>query len=181
MAKVEDRISLADARAMAGEIGVKLGFKTVLPEKIGPDTTFIKNVMIPSGSIRQEKPTIGDIDLVCTGDIDEFDVERLPGVEEVWSRGEKQIFFNYVAENGLWRPVNIFVLEDPDAFGGFMMHTTGSNVFNIVTRKKAKKRGMLLNQYGLFDRVTNEQVAGATEGSVFKALDMEWVPPNGRV
>jgi len=181
MAKVENRISLNDARKMAGEIATKAGYKVVLPEKIKADTKFIRNVMIPTGSIRQGKSTIGDIDFVCTGDFDEWDAEQIPGVEEVWSRGEKQIFFNYRSDEGLWRPINVFILDDPDSFGAFMIHTTGSNTFNIITRRKAKQQGLLVNQYGVFNRETQEKLAGETENSVFDVLGMKWVPPNERV
>ena len=180
-AKINGRISLNDALSIAGEIAEKLDFKYISPDKIGPNTKFIKNIIVPVGSIRRQKPDIGDIDLVCTGDIDAYDVERIKGVEKVWARGEKQIYFNYHANNGLWRSINIFVLDDPGSFGAFMMHTTGSNVFNIITRRHAKKYGMKLNQYELSDATTGENIAGDTEGSIFKALNMNYIQPNARI
>jgi len=180
MANVEARIPLNDALKLSGEIATKAGFKMIMPNKITGDSIFPRNVMIPTGSVRRGKSSIGDIDFVCTGDFDENDAAELEGTEEVWSRGEKQIFFNYHSDDGLWRPINVFILDDPDSFGAFMIHTTGSNTFNIITRKRAKKEGLLVNQYGVFNRETREKLAGQTENAVFKVLGMDWIPPNER-
>ena len=44
----------------------------------------------------------------------------------------------------------------------------------------AKRKGFKLNEYGLFDRETNVQVAGHTEQSIFDYLEWEFREPNNR-
>lgn len=71
-------------------------------------------------------------------------------------------------------------LVERDTFGAASIGMTGSNEFNIALRSIAKKKGFLLNNYGLFDRDTNKLIAGKTESDVFKALGLKFIPPAKR-
>lgn len=71
-------------------------------------------------------------------------------------------------------------LVDKDTFGAASIGMTGSNEFNIALRSIAKKKGFLLNNYGLFDRDSNKLIAGKTESDVFKALGIKFIPPAKR-
>ena len=115
------------------------------------------------------------------------EVEDIEGVEEVTSRGSKQIFFDYTSpETGITRPINIFVSTEPDRFGGMLMHTTGPSKYNILLRMIAKRAGGKASQYGVFDSEGN-QIGGETEASYYRALKTkkwpegkEWKAPELR-
>jgi DNA polymerase (family 10) len=58
----------------------------------------------------------------------------------------------------------------PESWGAAMFFATGPKRYGISYRAKAKRNGMLLNQYGLYDLETGEKIAGKTEESIFKIL-----------
>ena len=69
----------------------------------------------------------------------------------------------------------------PEERGAMMLFATGSKEFNIQMRSAAKKKGLKLNQYGLFCQKTGRKVCSArTEKDIFGWLGMEFVPPNKR-
>lgn len=73
-----------------------------------------------------------------------------------------------------------FINVPKSSFGAALLHSTGSGDFNHGLRSFAKKKGFKLNQYGLFDVATNKKIAGTTEESIFKALDLKPIPPTDR-
>ncbi len=176
-AKTKNRIPLKEAYDMGKELIKKLGLKNKNPYTLKPDQAFIPDKAIIGGSIRRKKETIGDIDLLVTGHITEDQLRDIPGVQEIWSGSEKQLYFNYVSDDGMWRPINIWECDDPSAFGAFLIHVTGSRPYNIMLRSKSKYKGLRLNQYGLFNAKTNKYLAGKTEESIFKKLGMAWSKP----
>jgi len=62
-----------------------------------------------------------------------------------------------------------------------LFHFTGSKGYNIRTRALAKRRGWLLNQYGLFDARTGQRVRGTsavrTERELARFLGVSYRPP----
>jgi len=180
MTKITSRITLIEAIDIVQEIGAKINMKIINCNELKSYSVFIPNRLIITGSIRRQKSTIGDIDLVCTKNISLNDIQKMPGVKEIWSRGIKQVYFNYVSNKGILRSINFFIITDPKSFGAFMLHTTGDNLFNIILRKKAKKKNLKLNQYGIFNIIDNKKIAGETEQSIFDALGMKYVEPENR-
>lgn len=87
-----------------------------------------------------------------------------------------------VGDTKLRVPVDIFLVgksERPYA----LYHYTGPREYNIRTRSYAKRNGMKLNQYGLFDATTNEPVRGSrvrTEREVAELLGVTYYPPSKR-
>jgi DNA polymerase (family 10) len=47
-------------------------------------------------------------------------------------------------------------------------------------RVRAKKMGLKLNEYGVFDRNTGAYIAGATEADVYQALGKPYKSPDLR-
>ena len=127
------------------------------------------------GSIRQGKDMIGDIDIVVIPNIEpgEF-LEQCKSIIEYEYGGKKKIFGMFMD-----RPINIFV-TDESGYGACTYQMTGPAKYNIRMRMVAKKKGFRLNEYGLYDRESSEYVAGATERSIFEALDMEYRSPAER-
>jgi DNA polymerase (family 10) len=65
-----------------------------------------------------------------------------------------------------------------EAYGAALVYFTGSKAHNIALRKRAQRRGLKLNEYGVFKG--NERLAGETEESVYAAFGLPWIPPELR-
>ena len=65
-----------------------------------------------------------------------------------------------------------------------LFHFTGSRRYNVRTRAHAKRRGWLLNQYGLFDAATGAPARGAaavrSERDLARLLGVTYRPPTDR-
>ena len=133
------------------------------------------NVVTIVGSIRQGKEMIGDIDIVVIPKIApaEF-LERCKDIIEYEYGGKKKIFGMFMD-----RPINIFVTNE-SGYGACTYQMTGPAKYNILMRRRAKLKGFRLNEYGVYDRESGDYVAGATERSIFEALDMEYKAPTER-
>jgi hypothetical protein len=64
--------------------------------------------------------------------------------------------------------------------GAALMYFTGPAGYNIGMRMRAKKMGLKLNEYGVFDRNTGAYIAGATEADVYQALGKPYKSPDLR-
>ena len=62
--------------------------------------------------------------------------------------------------------------------GAYYLYFTGPKAFNISMRGLAKKKGMLLNEKGLFKG--KKCVASETEEEIFEALGLEYMSPEER-
>lgn len=138
-----------------------------------PDTDYII-----AGSYRRGKELCGDIELVIPCD-------SMTDLARVNTHIMKQ--FGSTASltprmHGLYGEVqyDLFPVRRHQ-MGAMLLHATGSGAFNVLMRRKAHKRGLLLNQYGLFKRSTNEPVViSSEEGDFFKYLWMDFVDPKDR-
>ena len=139
------------------------------------------------GSLRRWRETIGDVDVLATGEDPEAITERLVSWEEV----------DEVIESGptktsvraLERRVDLRI-TGPAEWGAALQYFTGSKAHNIRLRNRAIARDLKVNEYGVFDVSgveededeprAGERVAGATEEDVYAALDLAWMPPEIR-
>lgn len=129
-----------------------------------------------AGSLRRRLETIGDIDLLVTGEDPKPVMERLksyPKVREVLSEGETKC--SVLLENGLQVDVRFL---DPDKFGAGLVYFTGSKQHNIAIRTLAKQKGLKISEYGVFRG--KKTVASRTEEEVYKILGLRWIPPELR-
>jgi DNA polymerase (family 10) len=107
---------------------------------------FKKFKIIPVGSIRREEKTHSDIDilLIAAAPLPDFSCNNLTLVEGQ-SRHQKYIFTlnktNYL--------IDVFICTKKE-LPYMLFHYTGSKQYNIRTRAYVKKKGLLLNQYGLW-------------------------------
>src|SRR5688572_12346261 len=129
-----------------------------------------------AGSIRRMKETIGDIDyLVAASDpervIDFF--VKMPEVQEVLGRGQAKAFVRLVG--GI--DADLLVVPE-ESWGSALQYFTGSKEHSVELRKIAIAKGLRLNEWGVFKG--EKRVAGATEEEVFRALGLQWVPPEMR-
>ncbi len=132
-----------------------------------------------AGSLRRGKETIGDVDLLVTGADPNLVLDRVatyPRVHEVLGRGVNKTSVK-VGREGL--QIDVRALEH-ESFGAAMQYFTGSKEHNIALRQRALRLGLTLNEYGLFRLDDNTRVAGETEEGVYKALGLDWIPPELR-
>lgn len=132
----------------------------------------------PAGSLRRGKETVGDIDILVGDDDPEEVLEAFvsyPGVDKVLMRGPTKS--SVVLKNGI--QVDIRVVS-PESYGAALLYFTGSKDHNVVLRSMGVSMGVKLNEYGLFDRVTGKMLAGRTEEEVYRALGLDWIPPELR-
>jgi DNA polymerase (family 10) len=64
------------------------------------------------------------------------------------------------------------------SYGAALLYFTGSKAHNIAIRALGMKRGLKINEYGVF-RGTR-RVGGREEADVFKAVGLPWIPPELR-
>lgn len=61
-----------------------------------------------------------------------------------------------------------------------MLYATGSKEHNILMRRNAKNKNMLLNQDGLYERDTNKLIPTNSEKDIFEKIGMEYKEPHER-
>ena len=128
------------------------------------------------GSLRRKRETIGDIDLVVTSTQPEKLADRLaalPVVDHVYAKGNTKV--NVRLRNLMDADIRIVPEE---SFGSAMCYFTGSKNHCVAMRELAIKRGWKLNEYGLFEG--HQIVASRTEEEIYRALGMQYVPPEMR-
>lgn len=131
--------------------------------------SFIDNLHLAGSARRGKREDLHDLDLVYVG-------ERIPNIpgHVAYVQGKDIVRLTIKGHQ-----VDIY-RTDPDSFGAMMLYLTGPLEFNLMTRSRAKKRGMVLNQKGLFDRETKELIASKTEQDMFDALGLPYKEPAER-
>ena len=131
-----------------------------------------------AGSYRRRRPTIGDLDILVatTEPVDVLTrFSALPQVERVLLRGDTKCSI----EAGDGFQVDCRAVP-PGSFGAAWQYFTGSQGHNVRLRGRALRRGLTLNEYGLFTVGSGERVAGETEEEIYAALGLRWIPPERR-
>lgn len=131
-----------------------------------------------AGSLRRMKETIGDIDILVTSREPRQVMQvftELPEITEILALGETKS--SVIMGNGL--QVDVRVVES-DSFGAALQYFTGSKLHNIKLRKVANKRGLKINEYGVFKVKSGEKIAGREEEDVYATLNLPYIPPELR-
>jgi hypothetical protein len=124
------------------------------------------------GSVRRGAPTVGDIELVVLPrSLDEF-LDLL--AEEGFHGGDRKQVGSF---KGM--PVEIYIAHDRQELGGLVFMYTGDFTFNIAMRMKAKKRGLKLNQYGIW-RGSKPVLQSEDEVDFFEFLGVRYHEPRER-
>jgi DNA polymerase (family 10) len=169
--KNQGRFLLDDTEAAAERITLYLeqfpGIKTILP----------------AGSLRRGRETVGDLDLLVTGpacapDVVAAAVEytaAYPPIAELLAKGQNKVSFRL--RSGL--QVDVRLLPE-SSYGAALQYFTGSKMHNVSLRQRALKRGYTLSEYALARLNDGTVVAAASEEEIYQALDMDWIPPELR-
>lgn len=139
-------------------------------------TSPVKRISV-AGSLRRMQETIGDIDILVASDESQQVMKAFTGMlsvtnvltigetkSSVYIEGDIQVDLRVVAE---------------ESFGAALQYFTGSKSHNIKLRELARKRGLKINEYGVF-KTTGEKVAGEEESDVYDALDLPCIAPELR-
>jgi DNA polymerase (family 10) len=162
----------ATAKANFEKTTLSEGIK--IAEQLEKDLRKICTTVKTAGSIRQGKEMVGDIDIVVIPKDPDTFYDAVKELIDFEYGATKKIFGMYKT-----RPINIFVTTN-ESYGACLYQCTGPAIYNIHKRQMAKRKGFKLNEYGLFDRETNVQVAGHTEQSIFDYLEWDYREPNNR-
>jgi len=135
----------------------------------------IKEVVI-AGSYRRRKETVGDLDILATCKKGSKVMEAFvdyEDVDEVVSQGKT--LSTIILNSGL--QVDLRVLAQV-SFGAALHYFTGSKSHNIAVRKLGVKRGLKINEYGVFKG--KKRVAGKTEEEVYDKVELPYIEPELR-
>jgi len=131
-----------------------------------------------AGSLRRKKETIGDIDILVTSQNPEKIMRTfisLPQVREILAEGPTKS--SIITKDDLH--IDVRVVE-PISFGAALQYFTGSKAHNIKLRELALKRGLKINEYGVFEVESGNRIAGEKEEEVYQALNLPFIPPELR-
>ena len=142
---------------------------------------FLKKVsgvidVVVAGSYRRSRETVGDLDILVTARKSSPVMKRFvehDEVAKVLSRGATRS--SVVLRSGMQVDVRLVAQS---SFGAALQYFTGSKDHNIAIRRLGQQRGLKINEYGVFR--FEKQVAGRTEASVYKTLDLPYIPPELR-
>ena len=137
----------------------------------------------PAGSLRRGRETVGDLDLLVTGPACEpavvsaavEHVANLPLIDKLLAKGQNKVSFTL--RNNLQVDVRLLPRA---SYGAALQYFTGSKMHNVALRQRAIKRGLTLSEYALLRLEDNVIVAAASEEDIYRALDMDYIPPELR-
>ena len=138
-------------------------------------TSGVERVEI-AGSYRRRKETVGDLDILAIATPDSPVMDRFTtfeAVARVQSKGTTRSTVHL--RSGL--QVDLRVVA-PQSYGAALQYFTGSKAHNIAVRRLAVKRGLKINEYGIFRG--SRRIGGAEEEAVYASVDLPWIPPELR-
>lgn len=129
-----------------------------------------------AGSYRRKKDTVGDLDILIIAkqgrQVTDYLV-KFPKIVAILAQGSTRVTVQLLS--GL--QIDFRVVKAGD-YGAALVYFTGSKAHNIAIRAIAVKRNLKLNEYGVFKN--NHKIAGKTEQSVYKALNLDYIAPELR-
>jgi len=127
------------------------------------------NFFLAGSARRGKQEDLHDLDVIYVGD----KVPNIPG-QAAFIKGKDITRFMIRGEQ-----VDVY-RTDYENFGAMSLFLIGPQIYNIILRAKAKRKGMLLNQKGLYDRETRELLASKTEQDIYDALGIKYKEPELR-
>ncbi len=168
--------------AVEGLVGRERRFKRPAAEAIAePLVAWLESVdgvksVTLAGSYRRCRETVGDLDVLVTATKSSPVMRRFveyEDVADVVSQGTTRSTVRL--RSGM--QVDLRVVPQV-SFGAALHYFTGSKAHNIAVRSLAARKGLKLNEYGLFRG--EKRVAGRTEKELFGKLGLVLMPPELR-
>ncbi|KAI4729256.1 DNA polymerase beta-like protein [Aureobasidium sp. EXF-10728] len=160
------------------------------------------------GSYRRGAKDSGDIDLLITRPGAPIDKIRTTVMDRLVPLLTKQKFLvaalaqtsqsdgtkwhgaSCLPDSTTWRRIDLLLVPEEE-LGAALLYFTGNDIFNRSMRLLASKKGMRLNQRGLYKDVLRDYgreklsegtlVEGRDERKIFEALGVPWRPPEHRI
>jgi len=145
-----------------------------------------------AGSLRRLRDTIADIDIVVAtvdAPVVMAALVALPQIAQVLSKGPTRAS---VLLGRAEIQCDVRVVEPP-SYGAALQYFTGSKEHNVRLREIAVRRGLRINEYGVYDvgavpapdpagaaGQAGRRIGGATEAEVYAAVGLPWIPPEIR-
>lgn len=130
----------------------------------------------PAGSLRRQKETVRDIDILVISSKPEKIMDKftnLPVVGDILAKGRTKSSVRTKDDV----QVDCRVVEEK-SFGAALLYFTGSKNFNIKLRQLGQKKGLKINEYGVFKM--DRFISGSTEEGIFKILNLPFIEPELR-
>jgi DNA polymerase (family 10) len=137
----------------------------------------VKKISI-AGSIRRYKDTIKDIDILATSKDPKAVMNifiHMPQVKDVMMQGPTKS--SVLIQEGI--QVDLRVVEE-ESFGAALAYFTGSKAHNIQLREMAVKKGLKINEYGVFREKDDKKIGGEYEEDIYNILGLPYIPPELR-
>jgi len=185
--------------ALAAHVTEQKRFKLAIAAQYAePLRTYLEKTpgvqqVVLAGSYRRFRETVGDLDILATATDSAKVMERFTTYDEVakvLAKGDTRS--TIILKSGL--QVDLRVV-DPECYGAALQYFTGSKAHNIEIRRLGQQKKLKINEYGVFkdekavgrsrhpasrDTSASLRVAGKTEESVYRAIDLPWIPPELR-
>lgn len=177
MTRIEN-VGLGSSRWSLGQVvkkkRVPLGEGERIVKKVEKQIKPLAKVAMPVGSVARKRLEIADIDfVVLPKNLRKFDQEiRELGFD---GGGDMRIYKKVV--DGI--KVELYMAHAPEEMGSMIFMWMGDRIMNIAQRSKAKKMGLKLNQYGLWEG-DKPVLQSADERDFWDYLGMEYHTPEQR-
>ncbi len=141
--------------------------------------------VVPAGSLRRGKETIGDLDLLVIMksrrdkqkniDATAAHILRYRRIKETLAHGENKL--TVLLQSGLQVDVRLLPKEN---FGAALLYFTGSKEHSVALRARAAEMGWTLNEYALTTLKGGRVVASKTEEEIYAKLKLAYIVPELR-
>ncbi len=176
--KTEEKIRTQLARRQKKEKRTKLA---VAEEIVEPYVDALRNTdgvaeVVVAGSYRRRKETVGDLDILVVCEKGSPVMQRFidyEDVREIVSHGETRS--TVLLRSGF--QVDLRVVPRI-SYGAALHYFTGSREHNIAIRQMGVKKGLKINEYGVFRG--EERISGRAEEDVFEAVGLPYIVPELR-
>ncbi|MCL4152373.1 UNVERIFIED_CONTAM: hypothetical protein GTU68_025587, partial [Idotea baltica] len=133
-----------------------------------------------AGSYRRGRETVGDLDILVDSKEANAVMEHFGTFEEITSviaRGDTKMSVRLEDEF----QVDLRVVPK-QSFGAALQYFTGSKDHNVLIRGRAKKMGLKINEWGVFEVDGDDEIwiAGKNETDVYETLDLPCFEPELR-
>jgi DNA polymerase (family X) len=177
-AKTEERIARELEQLADAERRTRIDLAEAVATRLVDYLSAVEGVkrVTAAGSYRRRQETVGDLDILATGDDGKRIIQRFTeyeSVREVISQGETRSTVRL-------RPdlqVDLRVVAD-ESYGAALLYFTGSKAHVVALRKLALEQDLKINEYGVFRG--EERIAGATEEEIYALFDLPYIEPELR-
>ena len=138
----------------------------------------VKKIEI-AGSFRRKRSSVKDLDVLVVSSKPEKVMDyfvNMKMVKDIVAKGKTKSVVRL--GNGLQIDLRVVKLKE---YGAALLYFTGSKEHNVALRKFALRKGMTLNEYGLFTLDEKKWVAGKSEKQIYTTLGLSYINPEKRL